>query len=171
MTRTRTMRVEDELDDAIHGIAQRERVSVNLVVNRALRRFVDWDQSSASREMVSVPPGLLVKLMDNRKSEEARELGRWAGTHLFIPNLRSQYPTVTVEVALRGVGQLSSYGGRFEFDHKMTGRTHTIYIRHSLGQGWSSYYAGAMEAIFGEYLRKKVRLRVTEELCLCQFDE
>ena len=165
------MWVEDDLDDAIQDIAQRERVSVNLVVNRALRRFVDWDQSPASREMVSVPPGLLMKLMSNRKPEEARELGRWTGSHLFIPNLKSQYPTVTVEVALRGVSQLSSYGGRFEFDHRVTGRTHTVYIRHSLGQRWSSYYAGAMEAIFGEHFRKKVKLRVTEEFCLCQFDD
>ena len=142
---------------------------MNLVVNRALRRFVDWEESSASREMVSVPPGLLVKLMSDRAPEEARDLGRWAGSHLFIPNLRAQYATVTVEVAVRGVSQLSSYGGRFEFDHKVAGKTHTIYIRHALGQRWSAYYAGAMEAIFGEFLRKKVKLRVTEDLCLCQF--
>ena len=171
MTRTRTMRVEDDVDDAVHDIAERERVSVNLVVNRALRRFVEWEQSSASRGMVSVPPALLVKLMSNRKPEEARELGRWTGSHLFIPNLRTQYATVTVGVAIRGVSQLSSYGGRFEFDHKVTGKMHTVYIRHSLGLRWSSYYAGAMEAIFGEFLRKKIRLRVTEELCLCQFEE
>jgi len=171
LTKTRTIRIEDDLDESIHRIALKERVSVNFVINRAIRKFIDWDKSPATRGMVSVPSRLVTRLLDHHKPEEARELGKWAGLKLFIPNMKAQYPTVDLEAAIRGVSMLSSYGGRFEFGHTASGTTHTIMIRHSLGRRWSSYYAGALEAIFGEYLRKNVKLRVTESLCLCQFVE
>ena len=171
MAKARTIRIEGGLDEAIERIAKNERVSVNLVVNRALRRFVSWDKAFATRGMVSVPSKLLTRLMNDRRPEEARSLGRWAGLQLFVPNMKAQYPTVTVDVAVRGMSMLSSYGGRFEFDHKLSGKTHTILIRHSLGRNWSAYYAGTLEGIFGEYLGKTVKLRVTEDLCICQFEE
>ena len=152
-------------------MAEKERTSVSAAVNKALQKFVDWDRANATRGMVSVPSKLLNRLMSEQSPEEARKLGRWAGSQLFIPNMKAQYTTVTTEVAVRGMSMLSSYGGRFEFDHRLTGRTHLILIRHSLGRNWSSYYAGALESILGEFLKKKLKLRVTADLCLCQFED
>jgi hypothetical protein len=171
MARTRTIRIDNDLDDAIEQLAGKERSSVNAVVNKALQRFVDWDRANATKGMVSVPSKLLYRLMGERTPEEARKMGRWAGSQLFVPNMRAQYTTVTTEVAVRGMSMLSSYGGRFEFDHRLRGKTHVILIRHSLGPNWSSYYAGALESIFGEVLKKKLKLRVTADLCICQFED
>jgi predicted transcriptional regulator len=171
LARTRTIRIDDDLDDAIQKLAEKERSSANAVVNKALQRFVDWDRASFTRGMVSVPSKLMNRLMSSQTPEEARKLGRWAGTQLFIPNMKAQYATVTTEVAINGMSMLSSYGGRFEFAHKLTGRAHVILIRHSLGPNWSSYYAGSLESIFGEFLKKKLKLRVTADLCICQFED
>ena len=171
MARTRTFRIDGDLDDAIQQLAEKERSSVSALVNKALQRYVDWDRANATRGMVSVPAKVLNRLMSERTPEESRKLGRWAGSQLFIPNMRAQYATVTTEIAVRGISMLSSYGGRFEFDHKLTGRTHVILIRHSLGPNWSSYYAGTLESIFGDFLKKKLKMRVTGELCICQFED
>ena len=159
-----------EIDKEIERIAKKERISVNRVANRALRRFVDWDNAASTRGMVSVPSRVLVKLMESKTTSEARELGRWAGTQLFIPNLKAQFATPTLDQALSAVRMLDSYGGRFGFDHKAAGKKHIVTIVQPMGENWSAYYAGCLEGIFGDYFKKHPRISVKSTMCVCEFE-
>jgi len=170
LTNTRTLRIEEDLDEEIQRIAKKERASINQVANRALRRYVEWDSASSTRGLVSVPSALLEKLMESKTPAEARKLGRWAGTELFIPNTKAQFARVTVDTALRNFKMLSVYGGRFGFDHSLADGKHRILIRQALGPAWTSYYAGALEGVFEEFLGKKTKIRVTGDSCLCEFE-
>ena len=86
-----------------------------------------------------------------------------------MPSMKYLSPSLTLPVAIKGLRMLSQYGGRFKFDHSEEGGRHIIMIRHSMGHNWSAYYAGALEGIFGDSLEKKVRLKVSTDLCLCEF--
>ena len=171
MSSTRTFRVENSIYDAIQELARKERVSVNLVANRALRRFVEWDASGSTRGLVSIPRELLVKLMDSIGPAKARELGNWAGTALFLPNMKYLSATVSIPVALSGIRMLSQYGSRFGFDHSQQGRKHIVMIRHSMGRSWSAYYAGTLDAIFRDFFGKKLKMKISAEMCVCEFEE
>jgi hypothetical protein len=170
-SKARTIRIETDIDDAIERIAKEERISLNQVANRALRRYVEWEMAPSTRGFVSVPSSLLVKLMAEQSEAKAHELGRWAGRELFLPNMRTTYPTLTVESAESMVRMLGGYGGRFTFDHTVERRKHIMTIGRTMGKNWSAYYAGAMEVIFEKFLGKALRETVSENMCVIEFGE
>jgi hypothetical protein len=169
-SKARTFRVETDIDEAMEKIAKEERLSNSQVMNKALRKYVEWDRALSNRGLVSVPSLLLVKLMAEQSEEKAREMGRWAGRELFLPNLLAEYSTVSVESADRLMKNLGAYGGRFTFEHTVKERKHIIVVGQKMGRNWSVYYAGALEAIFVRLLGKVRRETVSENLCVIEFE-
>jgi len=164
---TRTLRIENDLLDALEGMASKERVSVNLAVNRALRRYVEWDSTERSRGYVSVPSGLLAKLMGFLTLEKARELGRLTATTAFIPNMRRRNPAASIRAVVDDMRFAAKYTGRYTFDYTEKDGKGLILLRQQLGRNWSAFYAGSLEEILRGYLKKKVK--VTEGLSVCTF--
>src|SRR5207247_11350153 len=60
---TRTVRIDEDVQDAIEHIAEQQNLSVNALVNKALRKFAFWDTALEKFEAVSTPSQLLVKMM------------------------------------------------------------------------------------------------------------
>jgi hypothetical protein len=170
-SRARTFRIETDVGNAIERIAKEERVSLNQVANRALKRYVEWERAPSNRGLVSVPSLLLVKLMADQSETRARELGRWAGRELFLPNLKAMHPTLSLERAEGMMRMLGSYGGRFTFDITVEGKKRIITIGQKMGRNWSLYYAGALETIFEKLLGKILRETVSENMCVVEFGE
>jgi hypothetical protein len=168
-SRARTIRVETDVDKALERIAKEERISLNQVANRALRRYTEWERAPSTRGLVSVPSLLLVKLMAEQSEANAHELGRWAGRELFLPNMRTTYPTLSLESAESMMKMLGSYGGRFTFHHRAEGKMHIMTIGQKMGKNWSLYYAGALETIFEKLLGKMLRETVSENMCVVEF--
>src|SRR5215831_12417712 len=57
----------------------RENVSVNLLINKALTRYVEWDANSEKFGLVSVSKRLLRALFDGLSEKDARSLGTRSG--------------------------------------------------------------------------------------------
>ena len=159
-----------DVDDAIKGIAKDERLSINQVANKALRKYVEWDRAPTNRGLVSVPSMLLVKLMAERSEEKAHAMGRWAGRELFLPNLKAGHPTLSLERAERMMRMLGTYGGRFTFDHTVEGGKHIITMGQKMGRNWSAYYAGALETVFEKLLGKILRETISDNMCVVEFE-
>lgn len=166
-----TLRIEDELRDAIEMLARRERVSVNFTANRALKRYVEWDTAENSRGYVSVPSGLVAKMMDSITQEEARQLGRWAATTIFVPNMKRRFSNISLQALLVELKTFSKYTGRFSFDHSENAGKHVVLIRQQMGRNWSSFYAGGMETIFRNLLRKKVKVKEGPQISTFEFED
>lgn len=168
-SRARTFRIEADVDDAIAKLAKQDRVSISQLANRAMRRYAEWDTAPSNRGLVSVPSMLLVKLMAEFREERARELGRWAGKELFLPNLKIGYPTVSLERAESQMRNLGSYGGRFTFDHLVGEGKHVFTVGQKLGRNWSAYYAGALETIFEGFLGKPAKVTLSDNMCVVEY--
>src|SRR5436189_6468448 len=76
---TRTIRLDGDTDRALSGLAEKERVSVNFLVNRALRKFIEWDVYAEKFGFLSLPASMITKMMSYLSDEEAKEMGRWPG--------------------------------------------------------------------------------------------
>jgi len=73
---TRSVRIEKDADERLRHLAEQGDTSVNTLVNRALRKFVEWDAYGEKFGFITLPSAMLIKLMDCLTDEEARELLR-----------------------------------------------------------------------------------------------
>jgi hypothetical protein len=63
---TRTLRLEEDLDKAIVRRASNEKVSVNFLVGRSLRKMVDWDIPVMDFGMAVIPEILLNRFSSDK---------------------------------------------------------------------------------------------------------
>src|SRR2546428_5931294 len=80
---TRTVRIDRDDDEFLRKFGDREGVSVNLLVNKAIRRLVEWDIYAEKFGLVALPSSLIERMMDRLTDEEAGELRRWVGRDLI----------------------------------------------------------------------------------------
>jgi len=167
---TRTIRLEKGLDEVIQKIADEEKVTVNSLVNRSLRKFVDWDVYAEKFGIAAMTPWLFVELMEKESIDEARELGRRVVRQSARQAIETIFLDFTVTTALGFIQLFGKYGGRYSYEDSVEGRRHVVLIRHGHGLKWSSYYEGMFRGLLEDELGLTIKVRVTPDACLARFE-
>ena len=165
---TRSLRLEGKLDESIARRAEYEHVSVNFLVNRCLRKYLEWDVLSKEFGMVSVSRDILIKLFGSLDDDEIERYGREnARNYLKIVSeiLGGEFTESSVIELVRRV---SDYGQRFEFNIEDARENHLrrLVIRHSDGLPMSKFYAAMADELFRVMLKMDATVTTTESLCI-----
>ena len=56
---TRTIRFDKELDEALQTIGRHEKMSVNAIVNKLVREYVEWDRYNEKIHIMEISPSVL----------------------------------------------------------------------------------------------------------------
>lgn len=166
---TRTIRLDEDLDDQLQKAAKDERVTVNAVVSRAVRRYIEWDKPSQRFGVMTISPEMLSILMERQSVEEARELGIQTAKNLMRPAIESMFVDFDLTSSVELLRRFSVYGARYQFEHKVNGRKHIIVLRHGLGARWSSFYEGLLEWTFEE-LGIEIKVTAHPHVCTGKFE-
>ncbi len=152
---TRTLRLDADVDRKLRALAERERVSINVVANRSLRRFVEWEALAERFRFISVSSDLLQKMLDYVKEEEVRELGKWSilNTARGIAPFKGEslFDEITT------LEFLGSYSRRFRIDLHITGDTMSLILTHQMGSKWSILYEEVLKAALDDHRGREVR--------------
>ena len=167
---TRTLRLDDDVDEALEKMAQERGESVNAVAGRALRKLVEWDRLAANAGLVLISPVTLGRLMDSQAPEQARAIGEFVGNEVWKPIIISRFGEVTLDSVLKSIELIGRYMGRFNFVYSTEGTKRVVTIRHSGGLNWSKFYVGAATPLFSEALGLTFKPTMTEELASLEFE-
>lgn len=160
---TRSVRIEKDADERLRDLASRGDTSVNTLVNRALRKFVEWDAYGDKFGFITMPGVILVRLMDYLTEEEAKALGTWAGHSLLKEYLTFWFKEITTETFLHGFPTLlAKYGRAFAYEEHVEEDRRTIILNHGGGMKWSIFYEEAIRTGFHDLLQRDARTEKTE---------
>jgi hypothetical protein len=165
---TRTVRLDDDLDRALQDRARDANVSVNFLVNKLIRKFIDWDVPAERVGTVHVPSILIKRLYEEIDDGEAESLGVWIGHEFYQPFCKYLFGELTFETSIVAFKRMSEYGGRFVFDSSSDKKNHILVLRHGAGQKLSAYYAGLLRGVYEELLKMEVKVECTRDLCIAQ---
>ncbi len=146
---TRTLRLESNLDEGLSSLAEKDGISVNLLINKALTRYVEWDANSEKFGLVSVSKRLLRSLFDYVPDDKVRELGAKSGKEGGPELVNFFYKKFDLDSLLKAFENLTSkYMNNFKFEHSFDGKMHTLVMKHDSGLNASAYYAESVKAVF-----------------------
>ncbi len=146
---TRTLRLENDLDEGLSKLAEKDNISVNLLINKALTRYVEWDANSEKFGLVSVSKRLLRSLFEYVPDKEVRELGTRSGKEGGPEMVTFFYKKFDLDSLLKAFEHLTSkYANNFKLEHNFDGKTHTFVMKHDTGPKASAYYAESVKAVF-----------------------
>ena len=163
---TRTIRIDDDLDQKIERWAREEGISVNMAVNSALREFLDWHVVAAKFGMASYSLGFVNRLLQKYNEKECEDLGKWSAREIFKPFAEYQFGNLTFESFLEACERIAKYSGRYKFDFANNGSEYVLFLKHGCGRKWSYYYSGLIHSIFEEMLSGDVKTELSDDLLI-----
>ena len=167
---TRTIRVDGEVDKLLRGFAEREGVSVNFLVGRSVKKYVEWDAHAEKFGFVAFPSSIVGRMMTYLTDQEARELGDWVGRNFIRQFLLFWFKKVDLETLLAGFPRLvAQYTRAFEYAEFEDGGTHAIVFNHAKGPRWSIYYEAVARGAFETLLGKEVKTERSEDQVVVRF--
>ena len=174
-TRSVTFRLDSSVIDELQREADQREVSLNVLVNQALKRYADWDRYESRIGMMPVPKVMLSSLIEKAitiaknsgikdiepyrdeivKSAAQIAFGIMKDSVLFM---KKQYNLWVVLSVLEEYMKVSGINS----DHKIEGgRKHVFIIQHELGENWSLFIKELLKLIFENLAKVKVDASVT----------
>lgn len=167
---TRTIRIDRDVDEFLRKFGEQEGVSVNLLVNKAIRRLVEWDIFAEKFGLVTLPDSLVERLMDHLTLDEASAVGRWVGGNLLPEFLTFWFKEVSLSSLVVGYPRLQSrYGRAFEYEESVKAGKWTIVLKHGAGANWSAYYGELLKTGFSALLKTEITVDRTDDQIVARF--
>jgi len=163
---TRTVRLDDVLDRAIQQKAKEANTSVNFLVNRLIRKYIDWDLPGEMFGIGPVSASLVNRLFDEIDDKSAYDMGRSSAHDFFEPYATYLFGELTFETSIRLFRRASDYGGRYTFDSNSDKRHHVLVLRHNGGQKVSKFYSGIFQGVYSEILKLETKVECTKDHCV-----
>jgi hypothetical protein len=158
---TRTLRMDEDVEAGIVEMAEREQFSFNLLANRSLRKLVEWEDKASKFGFIQVPEAIVEKVFSLLNDEQARELGREAGTNTISEMALFWFKKFNPETALKAMELIGSYGNAFRLQYSIDGETSTVVLKHDRGPRVSAFYAELLGSLF-KPMGAKVETRETQ---------
>jgi len=160
---TRTLRIDTEVSEQLDELAERDKISVNVIANQALRKHVEYDAYAEKFGLVTIPRGLLKTLFSLISDEQARDLGRKSGEHTWVALVTFWFKKFNLENVLKSFERVASrYNRNFEYESSHDGQFLVVILRHDCGPRASAFYAEFVKSVFA-LLDVKVELEEAED--------
>lgn len=167
---TRTIRIDQDVDEGLRKLSEEEGLSVNALVNRSLKRLVEWDAHAQKFGFVAVPESLFARLLEALSEEQALELGHWAGSNLVREYLTFWFNEVSLETVRKGLFELAArYARPFEYEEHVEEGQHTLVVYHGGGVKGSLFYAEMIRTPLEDLLHLQPKVEQTENQVIVRF--
>jgi len=165
-TVTRTFRISKEWDEVLQKEAEEQGVSVNVLMNKILRRYALFERWADKYEVLHIMPRTLERILEVASEEGLAEAGRVEGSVRPIDSLTMMGRRASVESLISLVTEF--YGGTdfarwFHCDYHPELGSDVFHLRHRLGNKWSIFIKNYLTAMFESLLKTKVESKAMDQ--------
>lgn len=179
-----TFRLDSHTVDELQREADQNQISLNVLVNQALKRYSDWDRYENRIGMMPVPKAMLTSLID-KAVDMAKKNGIKEGD---IGSFRDQIIKQAAEIAFNimkdavlfmkkqynlwvvlAVLQEYMKVSGINSDHRIEGgRKHIFVIQHELGENWSLFTKELLKLIFENLAKVRAEVNITANMTVAE---
>ncbi len=164
----RTFTIDHDVSEKIDELAGGHTLEVNVLVNKAIRRYVEWGRYVDTFKLVTSDPRLMKILWSYITIEEAREKGTQNGKDTVVEFILYYFHKFDLDSVLK-IFQLigAEYANAYVYSEFGDKDSRTIILRHSMGRSASAYYGASFKALC-DRLGVKVELEESEGQLICK---
>jgi hypothetical protein len=139
-----------------------------LLVNKALRRYIEWGRFVDNFKLVTSDPRLMKIFWSQLTVEEAREMGLQNGNSAVVEFILYYFRKFDLESVLKTFRVIGAeYSNAFLYSESGDDRNRAIILRHSMGRSASAYYGASLKALSGR-LGMEVELEESDDQLVCK---
>jgi hypothetical protein len=164
---TRTIRLEGDILLKLEELADQENVSISFIINKALRRHVEWEIYAEKFGFMMEFTSKMRRLYESFSDEEVRELGRQSAENEYSEFINFWFKKIDFHTTLKALEILGSeYARSFKFEHSHDGNMHTIIFKHDRGPRTSAFYAEMAKVLFNRLNMKVDTVESDQQLTI-----
>ncbi|TMI29266.1 hypothetical protein E6H28_06815 [Candidatus Bathyarchaeota archaeon] len=149
LSETRTIRLEGDILLKLEELANQENVSISFIINKALRRHVEWEIYAEKFGFMMAFTSKMRRIFESLTDAEARELGSQSAENEYSEFINFWFKKIDFDTTVKALELLGSeYARSFKFEHSFDGSMHTIIFKHDRGPRTSAYYAEMAKVLF-----------------------
>jgi hypothetical protein len=174
-TKSTTFRLDTKIVQELQRDADQGEVSLNVLVNQILRKYVEWDRYEKKLNLLPIPKLMLIKMIDDtlRVAEDANisdleayrnKIARSAAEVALnimkdsVLFMKKDYNLWSVLDVLRKYMKVAGITSDHSVEH---GRKHVFVIQHELGENWSLFARELLSLIFTQLAQVKAEISST----------
>jgi hypothetical protein len=141
-TITRTFRIRQEWDNVLQAEATRQGVSVNVLVNKILRKYSLYSRWNDRNSDTSLPKQTLREILNTSQVEKLAEAGNRSGAIDAINIINSMGLTMSYDSFVYLVTEHlggPNFARWFQCFHHTKGNKELFHLQHDFGHGWSVF--------------------------------
>lgn len=168
-TSTFTLRIDEDITKLLQNESQLHDISLNTLVNKILKRYVEWDSYEPKVGMIPMAKPVITTLFNMMSEEEILDLVSNFGKNVvqdiaYFMKMKSDPDSFLTWFEIR---MRRSF---VEFNHLQENDRHTYILKHDLGYNWSLFHKKILERIFNEIFNKPVKIAISDFMLTIQFE-
>jgi len=168
-TSTFTLRIDEGIAKSLQNDSQLQDISLNTLINKILKRYVEWDSYEPKVGMIPMTKPVITTLFNMMSEEEILDLVINFGKNVvqdiaYFMKMKSDPDSFLTWFEIR---MRRSF---VEFNHLQENDRHIYVLKHDLGYNWSLYHKKILEKIFNEIFNKPIIIAITDFMLTIQFE-
>jgi hypothetical protein len=159
-TETISFRFDKESLTALKQEAKKQHVSVNSLVNKIIKRYVEWDIFTPAIQFIPFPTSMIISMLNQLSEQKIRNIGIEHSKKHSIENLLLVKNEINVDSYLE---MLKTFCEMAEFTYSMREKNNlrSFTARHNQGIKFSILFSAVINADFEELFESKVDVKET----------
>lgn len=164
----RTFAIEPEIGEIIDALTHDHTLEANLLVNKALRRYLEWGRFVDGFKLVTIDPRLYKLFWSHLTVDEARDMGLQNGNNNVVEFVLSYYHKFDLDSVLKIFKVIGAeYSNVYAYAESGDSDNRTIILRHGMGRSASAYYGASLKALC-DRLGMELELEESEDQLVCK---
>ena len=168
-TKPLTFRIETKTLEKIREEGGNNQISVSNLINKILKRYVEWDSYEPKVGMIPMTKPVITTLFNMMSEEEILDLVLNFGKNVvqdiaYFMKMKSDPDSFLTWFEIR---MRRSF---VEFNHLQENDRHIYVLKHDLGYNWSLYHKKILEKIFNEIFNKSIIIAITDIMLTIEFE-
>jgi hypothetical protein len=164
----RTFAIDPDVSEKIDKLTGGHPIEVNVLVNKALLRYMEWGRYVDNFKLVTSDPRLMKTLWSYMTVDDARRLGAENGRDTVVEFIIYYFQKFDLESVLKTFKVIGAeYSNSFVYSDFGEGHNRTIILRHGLGRAASAYYGATLKGLLSR-LGLDAELEEAEDQLICK---
>jgi hypothetical protein len=165
----RTIRLPKDIDDALEQDADENGISVNSLINKTLKKYVEWDRHADRFGFISIDAETFRSILNEVEDKNLESIATTLGDTLPKSHVLFWFKKISIETILKTFSLLGKYSGGFVTEIDFREGDCVVTLRHQLGQKWSVFLRYLLIQSFRSSLPGSPQTEIADDLTVITF--
>ncbi len=159
---TRTLRMDEEMDQMIRSEAESLGISPNALINKVMTQYKDVLRFDDPGTALTISKETLTAFLTHLEIEKVDDVGYELGNQKLKEHLLRRGMEINHENTFWYIDQLGKNGGWFTSDVYEKKEGTILHLKHNYGKKWSQFLSSYVSCMIHGELGLKVRSEIME---------